>query len=54
MRRLLELKHTYPAEPFQAAVTRALEYGQFDLARLESLIIKLVGGDYFNLDRKED
>jgi hypothetical protein len=54
MRRLLELKHTYPAEPFQAAVTRALEYGQFDLARLESLIIKLVGGDYFNLDRKEN
>lgn len=54
LRRLLELKRTYPAEPFQAAVARALEYGQFDLARLESLIIKLVAGEYFNLDQGKD
>ena len=54
LRRLLELKRTYPAQPFQSAVTRALEYGLFDMARLESLIIKLVAGEYFNLDREED
>jgi hypothetical protein len=54
LRRLLELKRTYPTEPFEAAVARAMEYGLFDLARLESLIIKLVAGEYFNLDREED
>ena len=54
LRRLLELKRTYPAQPFQSAVARALEYGLFDMARLESLIIKLVAGEYFNLDREED
>jgi len=54
LRRLLELKRTYPTAPFQTAVARALEYGMFDLARLESLIIKLVAGEYFNLDREED
>ena len=54
LRRLLELKRTYPAEPFQTAVARAFEYGLFDLPRLESLIIKLVAGEYFNLDRGED
>ena len=53
LRRLLELKRTYPAEAFLTAVARALEYGQFDLARLESLIIKLTAGEYFNLDREE-
>ena len=54
LRRLLEIKRTYPVEPFEAAVARALEYGLFDLARLESLIIKLVAGEYFNLGREED
>ena len=49
LRRLLELKRTYPAEPFLAAVAQALEYGLFDLARLERLILERVAGDFFNL-----
>jgi len=48
LRRLLELKRTYPAEPFLAAVEQALEYGLFDLSRLERLILERVAGDFFD------
>ena len=50
LRRLLELKHTYPAEPFLAAIEQALHYGLFDLSRLERLILERVAGDFFDLD----
>jgi hypothetical protein len=49
LRRLLGLKHTYPAEPFLAAIEQALRYGLFDLARLERLILERVAGDFFDL-----
>ena len=49
LRRLLALKQSYPAEPFLAAVAQALEYGLFDLARLERLILERVAGDFFDL-----
>jgi hypothetical protein len=52
LRRLLELKRTYPAEPFLTAVEQALRYGLFDLARLERLILERVAGDFFNLDEE--
>ncbi len=52
LRRLLELKRTYPAQPFLAAVTLALQYGLFDLNRLERLILERVSGDFFNLDEE--
>jgi len=48
LRKLLELKRTYPAEPFLGAVEQALEYGLFDLNRLERLILQRVAGDFFN------
>lgn len=50
LRRLLELKRTYPSEPFLAAVAQALQYGLFDLTRLERLILERVAGDFFALD----
>jgi transposase len=53
LRRLLELKQSYPAGPFLAAVAQALEYGLFDLARLERLILERVAGDFFALDDEE-
>ena len=53
LRRLLELKRTYPAEPFLAAVQHALQYGLFDLTRLEHLILERVAGDFFELDEGE-
>jgi transposase len=49
LRRLLDLKRTYPAAPFMKAVEEALHYGLFDLARLEKMILKNTGGDFFEL-----
>lgn len=49
LRRLLEMKRTYPAEPFLAAVEQALRYGLFDLGRLEALVLKFAAGDFFRL-----
>jgi transposase len=50
LRRLLNLKRTYPSEAFSAAVTKALSYGLFDLYRLERLIIDFTAGEFFRLD----
>ncbi|MBW2474547.1 MAG: helix-turn-helix domain-containing protein [Deltaproteobacteria bacterium] len=50
LRRLLALKRRYPAEPFLAAIEQALEYGLFDLNRLERLILERVAGDFFHFD----
>jgi hypothetical protein len=50
MRRLLEMQRTYPREPFLAAVAQALEFGLYDLGRLEEMVLKYVAGDFFNLD----
>jgi transposase len=54
LRRLIEMKRTYPAGPFIAAIEQALRYGLFDLGRLEDLILKQVAGDFFALAARED
>jgi transposase len=54
LRRLLELKRTYPSGPFLAAIEQALRFGLFDLQRLETLILKQVAGDFFNLESQRD
>ena len=54
LRRLLELKRTYPSGPFLAAIEQALQFGLFDLGRLEKLILKQVIGDFFSLDAGAD
>ena len=54
LRRLLELKRTYPSGPFLAAVEEALRFGLFDLQRLETLILKQMAGDFFNLGGERD
>lgn len=50
---LLNLKRTYPKEPFIRAIKQAHHYGLYDLSRLEDLIIKFVSGEYFNLDEEQ-
>lgn len=50
LRRLLEMKRTFPKAPFAAALEQALRFGLFDLGRLENLILKHVAGDFFNVD----
>ena len=54
LKRLLQLKRTYPTEPFLGALEQALTYGLFDLNRLEALILKRVRGDFFRLADDED
>ena len=49
LRRLLDLKRTYPPVPFQKAVEEALHYGLYDLARLEKMILKNTGDDFLEL-----
>jgi len=54
LRRLIEMKRTYPAGPFIAAIEQAPRYGLFDLGRLEDLILKQVAGYFFALATRED
>jgi len=49
LRRLLNLQRSYPFEPFIAAVRTALNYGLYDLARLERIILNNIAGDFFEL-----
>jgi transposase len=54
LRRLLNLKRTYPLEPFLAALEKALTYGLYDLSRLEKMIIEHVAGDFFRFPDEYD
>ena len=49
LRRLLTMKRTYPLEPFMAGINKALQYGLYDLARVEKIILANTAGDFFNL-----
>ena len=53
LRRLLDLKRTYPEEAFNTGCEQALHYGLFDLNRLERLILERVAGDFFRIDEEE-
>ena len=53
MRKLLDLKRTYPPEAFEKAVLEALRYGLYDLPRLEQIILSHVAGDFFNIEEDE-
>ncbi len=50
MKRLLQMKRSYPQAPFITAIERAHHYGLFDLTRLEQLILEQVRGDFFQMD----
>jgi transposase len=54
MRRLLDLKRTYPPEAFEKATLEALRYGLYDLSRLEQMILSQVQGDFFNINEDEE
>jgi hypothetical protein len=49
LRRLLGLYREYPRTAFLHAVTLALQYGLFDLDRLERLTLRVIAKDYFIL-----
>ena len=50
LRRLIEMRRTYPPGPFIAAIEQALRYGLFDLTRLEDLVLRQLAGDFFALN----
>lgn len=54
LKRLLEFQRSYPAEPFLAAIAEAERYGLYDMARLESLILRTIRGDFFQLGPDDD
>jgi len=54
LHRLVQIKRTYPREPFLAAVEQALKFGLFDLTRLEHLVLRHVAGDFFALGDDDD
>ena len=54
LRRLLDLKRTYPQEAFEKALVQALRYGLTDLSRLEQIILSQVAGDFFTIEEDEE
>jgi len=54
LRRLLAMRRTYPRQAFVAAVEKALQYGLYDLHRLEHLILERVAGDFFQIDPDDE
>ena len=54
LRRLLVMRRTYPRQAFLAAVETALQYGLYDLHRLEHLILERVAGDFFQIDPDDE
>jgi hypothetical protein len=54
LRQLWRLVREYPRQPLLAAVQEAARYGLYDLDRLERMILRRVGREYFLLkDGKE-
>ncbi|MFC1835438.1 IS21 family transposase [Thermodesulfobacteriota bacterium] len=54
LRKLLQLKRTHPRQAFLQAIARALQYGMYDLARLEKMILDHVATDFFRIPTKDD
>lgn len=54
LRRLMALRRDYPEEPFLSSVKTATTYGLFDMERLERLILRTIGSEYFVIAGQED
>jgi hypothetical protein len=54
LRRLLALYREYPRDAVATAIATALQYGLFDLERLERLILRTIAKDYFVLPGGSD
>jgi transposase len=49
LRQLLRMAREYPREAFLAAVREAAHYGLYDLDRLERMVLRRIGNEYFLL-----
>ena len=54
LRRLLKIMRDYPRSPFLTAVQEAVNYGLFDLERLERMVLKQIAHEYFVLPADVD
>ena len=54
LQRLLSIQRDYPAQAFDPAIARGLQYGVYDLSRLEKLILSFVAGEFFKLEDSEN
>lgn len=54
VRWLVRMATEYPTEPLRAALAEALRYGMSDLARLERMVLRRIGRDFFVLPRGAD
>lgn len=50
LRQVLRMVREYPKEPRRLALERAHQYGLYDLDRVESLLLRLIADDYFQLE----
>ena len=50
IRHLYRLWRDYPREPLERALTVAQAHGLFDLGRIETMVLRTLGKDYFRLD----
>ena len=50
LRRLQGMVRDYPRAPLLAAVGTALEFGLFDLDRLDRMVLRHIARDYFVLE----
>jgi transposase len=53
LRQLLRMAREYPRESFLRALSLALQYRLFDMQRLESLILRHIAADYFQLSNEK-
>ncbi len=50
MRRLERIWHDHPQGPVLEALSEALNYGMYDLGRLEKMVLRRIAGEVFGLD----
>ncbi len=49
LRRLLRLVEDYPRRPLLEAIQSAAQYGLFDLERVETIILRMLAREYFQI-----
>jgi transposase len=49
LRQLLRMVREYPREPVRRAIREAAHYGLYDLDRVERIVLRYIGGDFFEL-----
>jgi hypothetical protein len=49
LRQLLRMVREYPREPLRRAIREAAHYGLYDLDRVERMVLRYIGGDFFEL-----